>query len=308
MSEELYTQNQRRTTELAAGNARPSSAGADYRAPEHDAIQELRTTAIYSPFGKLLNSDKLSNMTTRCGGREFKAHRAIVCTQSSFSGTALTGRPFGKGILDLPDDDPDVLGRFLQFLSTGHYENATHSAIFPYVHVAATADGQTDGATPSPLLTRAERTATSTDRISDGTGDGHGDAGSDAENRSYQSNSERSSPARSEPEEPEEEYNNFDKETDVHRYDEDGDSAFSKRYRELRDGASDKDSTAAGTQLFYELRTQHNLYLRLWLYRVAGKFGVLPLRLLGTDRFLRAAELLWRSSEGFSAVINGASW
>lgn len=75
----------------AAGGSRPSSAGADYRDPEYDPIDELRTTSIYSSLGSLLNSDKFSDMTICCGGRKFRAHSAIVCTQSSFFNKALTG-------------------------------------------------------------------------------------------------------------------------------------------------------------------------------------------------------------------------
>lgn len=54
-------------------------------------IEDLRTTSIYSAFSSLLGSEKFSNMIIRCGGREFKAHRAIVCSQSPFFDRALTG-------------------------------------------------------------------------------------------------------------------------------------------------------------------------------------------------------------------------
>jgi hypothetical protein len=76
----------------AAGNlnSRPSSAGAGYRDPEHDAIEDIRTTSVYASLGGLLNSAKFSDMIIFCGGRHFKAHRAIVCTQSSFFDKALT--------------------------------------------------------------------------------------------------------------------------------------------------------------------------------------------------------------------------
>ncbi|KAH6843218.1 hypothetical protein B0I37DRAFT_214723 [Chaetomium sp. MPI-CAGE-AT-0009] len=336
----MSVQQTRRTTEIparsgvaaepvhtrrygAAGSPRSSSVGADYRDSQHDAIEELRTTAIYSSLGSLLNSNKFSDMTICCDGREFKGHRAIICTQSSFFDKALTGA-FSEavtGVIDLPEDDPDVLARFLQFLYTGNYEDETHPAwtkpveitmlnpeeieeelrIVPGVHVAATADGWADGANPRPSLSRAEATTTSPNGIADGSGDGHGNARGDAKDGSYQSDSELWSRAPSEPEEPEEEYNEFDKESDVHRDDED---EYSKRYRELRDGDSDKNSTAAGMQLFHELRTQHNLYMPLRLYVMADKFDVPALKLLARDRFYRAAELSWRDSECFPAVVD----
>jgi hypothetical protein len=50
-------------------------------------------TRIYGSLGTLLFNDKYSDLCISCGGREFKVHRAIVCTQSDFFANACDG-PF----------------------------------------------------------------------------------------------------------------------------------------------------------------------------------------------------------------------
>jgi hypothetical protein len=74
----------------SASGSRTSSAGADYR-DDYNTIEDLGTTSIYSALSSLLGSEKFSDMTIRCGGREFKAHRAIVCPQSHFFERAVMG-------------------------------------------------------------------------------------------------------------------------------------------------------------------------------------------------------------------------
>lgn len=40
--------------------------------------------AIYRALKGLLIDDSYSDLVVKCGGREFRVHRAIVCTQSTF--------------------------------------------------------------------------------------------------------------------------------------------------------------------------------------------------------------------------------
>ncbi|KAL2019046.1 hypothetical protein VTK56DRAFT_10150 [Thermocarpiscus australiensis] len=106
-------------------NRGPSPVSAGHRCCGRGAIESLRTTSIFSSLSSLLLSEKYSDMIIRCGGREFKAHRAIVCSQSSFFDKALSSG-FSEtvtGVIDLPEDDPDVVERFLQFLYTGTYQD-----------------------------------------------------------------------------------------------------------------------------------------------------------------------------------------
>ncbi len=72
-------------------SSRASSVGADHRDENHDAIEAFGLTSLYSALSSLLGSDKFSDMTIHCGDRAFKAHRAIVCSQSAFFDKALTG-------------------------------------------------------------------------------------------------------------------------------------------------------------------------------------------------------------------------
>jgi hypothetical protein len=60
-------------------------------ADRNNPIDNLRTTSIFASLSALRLSEKFSDMTIRCGGRDFKAHRAIVCSQSSFFDGALSG-------------------------------------------------------------------------------------------------------------------------------------------------------------------------------------------------------------------------
>ncbi len=69
----------------------PSSTGADYRDGEYGEINSLRTSSIFSSLSSLFLSAKFSDMTIRCGERDIKTHRAVVCPQSSFFDKAMTG-------------------------------------------------------------------------------------------------------------------------------------------------------------------------------------------------------------------------
>ncbi|RSL45495.1 hypothetical protein CEP53_010764 [Fusarium sp. AF-6] len=88
-------------------------------------IDSLCATSSYVSLQSLFGSEDFSDMTIRCRGREFKTHRAIVCSQSSFFKKALSSN-FKEGVsgtIDLPDDDPKIVKLFLEFLYTGTYSD-----------------------------------------------------------------------------------------------------------------------------------------------------------------------------------------
>ncbi|KAI8723183.1 BTB domain-containing protein [Fusarium sp. LHS14.1] len=66
----------------------------------------LCATSNCASLHSLLSSGDYSDMTIRCRDREFKTHRAIEGD---------------SGIVDLPEDDPDTVESFLEFLYTGTY-------------------------------------------------------------------------------------------------------------------------------------------------------------------------------------------
>jgi hypothetical protein len=77
-----------------ANSQRPSSrssTGSQHREGDWGVIDDLRTTSILSSISTLLFDEKFSDMVITCQGREFKAHRAVVCTQSPFFDRALAG-------------------------------------------------------------------------------------------------------------------------------------------------------------------------------------------------------------------------
>jgi hypothetical protein len=62
-----------------------------YKVGKHrrDAVDEARTTFIFASLSKLRSSGKFADLAIRCGGRDFDAHRVVVCSQSSFFDNAV---------------------------------------------------------------------------------------------------------------------------------------------------------------------------------------------------------------------------
>ncbi len=75
-------------------NGRPpsssSSTGWHHRNGTPGVVDDLRTTSVLASLSKLFLNEKFSDMSITCQGREFKAHRAVVCTQSAFFDRALS--------------------------------------------------------------------------------------------------------------------------------------------------------------------------------------------------------------------------
>ncbi|CRL18828.1 BTB/POZ fold [Penicillium camemberti] len=75
--------------------------------------------------GGLLMEDRFSDMTIVCQEVTTKAHRAIICTQSSFFDAALKHgfKESISGTINLPDDDPETIKRVLCFLYQQTYND-----------------------------------------------------------------------------------------------------------------------------------------------------------------------------------------
>ncbi|KAK4032457.1 BTB/POZ protein [Parachaetomium inaequale] len=247
---------------------------------DRNPIDDLRTTSIFASLSALRLSEKFSDMTIRCGGRDFKAHRAIVCSQSSFFDGALSGgfSEAATGVVNLPEDRPEVVDKFLQFLYTGNYD-----------------DGNTPQATkPADASMMPADEITLELRLAPGV-----TVGEAIEERPWVGNSDYP-PGFTEPniDEPEEEYNPFDKGLSGEEWD----AALHQRHDELAEQLGSLD--AALKQVMRELRERENLFLPLRLYVMADKFDVPALKLLARDRFYRAAELVWRDAPCFPAVVD----
>ncbi|EEU40679.1 uncharacterized protein NECHADRAFT_33838 [Fusarium vanettenii 77-13-4] len=260
----------------------PSSTGNEYRDEEDDGIDAFCSTSIHASLSTLLRSEKFSDMTIRCGGREFKAHRAIVCTQSTFFDRALSSnfKEAASRVVELPDDDPDVLERFLEFLYTGAYSDGVN---------------QTWGKPSTVAMMSPEEVQENLNNTPDD---------SDENDLDYEPPSPTSTRSNSNSE-PEEEYNEY--------Y---GDSA-SNSEQEPEDSPEEPRLESMSVMQLCELlalnkeeamqrlvKIRNDMTLPLRLYIMADKYDVPALRLLARDRFYRAVELEWEHAECFPDVVD----
>ncbi|CAI7631447.1 unnamed protein product [Penicillium discolor] len=76
-------------------------------------------------MGGLFMEDRFSDVTIVCQEVTFKAHRAIICTQSCFFDAALKHgfKESISGTINLPDDDPETIRRVLCFLYQQTYND-----------------------------------------------------------------------------------------------------------------------------------------------------------------------------------------
>ncbi|KAI1081224.1 hypothetical protein F5B20DRAFT_79395 [Whalleya microplaca] len=83
----------------------------------------MATTPAPLPIASLLGSDDYSDLTLACEGQEFKAHKAIVCTQSPVLAAALRG-DFEEARTNLVNINFDLVTckQMINFLYTGQYE------------------------------------------------------------------------------------------------------------------------------------------------------------------------------------------
>ncbi|KAK3896845.1 hypothetical protein C8A05DRAFT_48292 [Staphylotrichum tortipilum] len=282
----------------AAANAEAAEA-----APVRVRVDELQVPSIYAGISALLGSEKFSDMTIRCGGREFKAHRAIVCPQSRFFDRALTGgfAEAATGIVDLPEDDPEVVERFLQFLYTGTYTNLD-SAYAPASDACMMSAREIRDELERPPGVQA---VCPHDEESDQESD-------KADNeREGGLKTEHSDTPPAEPEEPDEEYDSSQSVNDEVS-DAGGDAKSSnplphhRLATQLRELYTHMNTDEKARQLHDDLHPQLELefFIPLRLYVMADKFDVPALKLLAQDRFYRTAERSWRVADCFPDVVD----
>ena len=89
---------------------------------------------------EMLESGKYSDFTITCGDRTFKVHRGIICAQSDFFQAVCASKfkvlqPFTatcasthtcqesiEAKVDLPEDEPEIVARVLEYLYTANYD------------------------------------------------------------------------------------------------------------------------------------------------------------------------------------------
>ncbi|KAK4032099.1 hypothetical protein C8A01DRAFT_41456 [Parachaetomium inaequale] len=84
--------------------------------------------AIYDALSALHGDDKYADLTVTCGDHTFKLHRAVVCPQSPFFENACSGgfMEAFTGHVDLGEENPEIVAKFLQFMYTGNYSDEDH--------------------------------------------------------------------------------------------------------------------------------------------------------------------------------------
>ncbi|KAF5010625.1 hypothetical protein FDECE_3227 [Fusarium decemcellulare] len=256
-----------------------SSTGSEYR-HDHDAVAEQCATSIHASISTLLWNEKFSDMTILCNGREFKVHRAIVCTQSVFFDRALNSnfKEAASGVVDLPDDDPDVLECFLEFLYTGAYSDGVNNT-WGKPSAAAKMNPQEVQESLNTLPGPAQFLARPVEEEDD--------------------NLFKASKVKED--EVDEEYEEDD-DADEELPDADGPVELSQEMEELSMEAVSMLENGEGLRRLAEMRD--DMTLPLCLYVIADKYDVPALRLLARERFYRAAELVWEQADDFPDIVD----
>ncbi|KAK7432412.1 Kelch-like protein 10 [Neonectria magnoliae] len=270
----------------------PSSTGSDHRDGHHDVIENLCLTSVHSSLSKLLLSEKFSDMTILCRGHEFKAHRAIVCTQSSFFDGAFSTsfKEAASKTIELPEDDPEVVKRFLEFLYTGSYtDGVALNAGKPSTAAMLTPEEIQESLNSPPGIiidrpsTQPKEMARKVFNLTTPpltTGPQAGRSTTSSEDPPADDGNWSTQTSEKDGEEPEEEYNDFD---EVGSY-----------------GDQDKDDSqsTAGAEM------RGDFFLHLRLYILADKYDVPALRLLARDRFYQEVEFTWEETERFPELVD----
>ncbi|KAF4949827.1 hypothetical protein FGADI_8624 [Fusarium gaditjirri] len=89
---------------------------------ERYAVDDLCASSIRASSYRILFGGAYSDISIVCHGREFKVHRAIMCTQCEWFEKAFTTPPKKRNIRSITlDEDPEVFQHLLEFLYTGTY-------------------------------------------------------------------------------------------------------------------------------------------------------------------------------------------
>jgi hypothetical protein len=189
--------------------------------------------------------------------------------------------------IELPEDDPDVVERFLEFLYTGTY---TYGVNFTWGKPSKAALLDPEAVIQNlqqPACGSQEEDMSSTEE--EGSQAGSQEGGQDG-SQDWVTDDE-----------PDEEYNEYDERagspSDIGDAAGDEKSKLTKAAEAVAEGRRQE-----GLNQLAELRNDMTLLLRL--YVLADKYDVPALRLLAPVRFYRAVELVWEEAECFPDVVD----
>ena len=78
---------------------------------------------------RFLHSGEFSDTTVTCQGRTCRTHRMMLSAMSSFfrAACAKNFKEGVNGVIELPDNDPDIVNSMLHFIYNGHYSKEQKS-------------------------------------------------------------------------------------------------------------------------------------------------------------------------------------
>ncbi|KAL1993463.1 hypothetical protein VTN49DRAFT_3412 [Thermomyces lanuginosus] len=91
--------------------------------PAHPDLKREDTEVLLRSLESLYRDPKYSDLTIVCGTEKFAVHRCIVCPRSQFFARACDGdyQESASREIHLPDDDPIVVKKVIQYLYTLDY-------------------------------------------------------------------------------------------------------------------------------------------------------------------------------------------
>ncbi|KAL8828597.1 MAG: hypothetical protein Q9191_002498 [Dirinaria sp. TL-2023a] len=113
-----------------------------------------------SGYEDLLRSQKYSDLTINCRGRQWRVHRAIICPRSKFFCVLCDGifQEASSGVVNLDKEDPAILERMLRYLYTMDYSDELEKGENFRATISTSAQGSPVGtsgiATPEDLSIR----------------------------------------------------------------------------------------------------------------------------------------------------------
>ncbi|KAH6628428.1 hypothetical protein F5144DRAFT_536893 [Chaetomium tenue] len=112
-------------SEIAAPATQTATARDTAEYDTMDTIETIETSEILiDALRGLYTSGDYSDLVISCQGKEYKVHRAVVCTQSDFFSAACRGgfKEAQEGKIDLPDDSPRLVHIMVHYLYHFDYD------------------------------------------------------------------------------------------------------------------------------------------------------------------------------------------